>query len=1099
MNIQITNPRKALNKAFLKKKPVRKEIEAFKHYLTQLLDHTNDTESEEFHKNLVIDFLKKTYYDEADLFVNTKGRNDLVIHTGAKAKSEVGVIIETKKPTNKAEMLTKTNVNVKAFQELVLYYLRERITNKNLSVKHLIATNINEWFIFDATTFDRLFAQNKKFVRQFTDFEEGRLSDTKTDFFYKQIAQPFIAQLEEISLTYFDIRNYEKPLRNNDPTDDHKLIALFKLLAPAHLLKLPFANDSNSLNKAFYYELLHIIGLEETKIKNKKVIQRKPEGKRNHGSLLENAIRTLETEDRLRQVHQLSNYGNTQQEQLFGVALELCITWINRILFLKLLEAQLVRYHQGDQKYQFLNSQTLSDYDELNELFFEVLAKQKAQRPSYVADKFTNIPYLNSSLFEITEMESVTIRINSMKDRFELPLHPKTVLKDSQGKRRSGALKVLDYLFSFLDAYDFSTEGAEEIQEENKTLINSSVLGLIFEKINGYQDGAFFTPGFITMYMCHETLRRAVVQKFRESKHFDDFDSDNFSDLHNYLSRKYTSTDLEQANQLINSLKICDPAVGSGHFLVSALNELLTIKSELGILCDRTGKPLGVRLELSNDELSVQWHRNDEFFDYRPGVKENQLVQEALFHEKQTIIEGCLFGVDLNPNSVKICRLRLWVELLKHAYYKSDGELETLPNIDINIKQGDSLVSRFALDADLKKALRSIKYDINAYKGFVKDYQRATDKEEKRGLLQLIDGIKSDFRSEIGRNDPKIRRLNKLGNELYEKYQTGQLFELNLTKEQQKDKAKLQAKVNKLAAEIEEIKNSAIYQDAFEWRFEFPEVLDEEGHFVGFDVVLGNPPYIRQEEFSDLKPYLKEHFETFAGTADLLVYFIERSHQVLNTNGQFSFIISNKFMRARFGKALREWLSQIRLLEIIDFGDLPVFEEATTYPCILSWQKSTPKDTFVAANVPELHIDDFQSYLPTIAFTSLQSALAPEGWTLADAATQQLLEKLKRTGTPLGAYVNGKIFRGVLTGYNEAFVIDAATKDRLIAEDPSSAEVIKPFLAGRDVKRYQVPEVSRYLIFTRKRDSYRAVPCNTKIFRIAQRTVRTSTKRLEGK
>jgi len=169
-NFQILKPRKALNKAFLKVKPNRTQIEGFKENLIELLDRTNDTESEEFHKNLVINFLKKTYY-ETNHFINTKGRNDLVIHNGNKAKSPVGVIIEAKKPTNRAEMLSNEKLNVKAFQELVLYYLRERITQKNLEVKYVIATNINEWFIFDANIFEKAFAQNKLLVGQFIDFE----------------------------------------------------------------------------------------------------------------------------------------------------------------------------------------------------------------------------------------------------------------------------------------------------------------------------------------------------------------------------------------------------------------------------------------------------------------------------------------------------------------------------------------------------------------------------------------------------------------------------------------------------------------------------------------------------------------------------------------------------------------------------------------------------------------------------------------------------------------------------------------------------------------------------------------------------------------
>ena len=204
-SFNILKPRKALNKAFLKVKPNRSRIESFKENLIQLLDRTNDSESEEFHKNLVTDFLKKTYYDP-DHFINTKGRNDLVIHNGKKAKSPVGVIIEAKKPTNRTEMISQDRLNVKAFQELVLYYLRERISQKNLEVKYLVATNINEWFIFDANLFEKAFAQNKKLVKQFEDFEAGRLTGKTTDFFYREIAEPFIAQLDtDLEFTYFDI------------------------------------------------------------------------------------------------------------------------------------------------------------------------------------------------------------------------------------------------------------------------------------------------------------------------------------------------------------------------------------------------------------------------------------------------------------------------------------------------------------------------------------------------------------------------------------------------------------------------------------------------------------------------------------------------------------------------------------------------------------------------------------------------------------------------------------------------------------------------------------------------------------------------------
>jgi adenine-specific DNA-methyltransferase len=829
-------PRKSLNKAFLKVKPNRSDIEIFKSHLIQLIDQTNDTESEEFHKNLVSEFLKKTYYDP-NHSINTKGRNDLVIHNGKDAKSTVGVIIEAKKPTNKNEMVTKDNLNKKAFQELVLYYLRERITQKNLEIKYLIATNINEWFVFDATTFDRLFAQNKKLVKQFEDFEGGRLADTKTDFFYKQVAEPFIEQLDNsVDFTHFDLRDYDKPLRNDDKKDDNILIALFKLLSPEHLLKLPFANDSNSLDKKFYSELLHIIGLTEMKDGGKKVIQRHKAGERNTGSLLENAVIQLDTLDKIHRLEKPGQYGETTEDRLFNVGLELSITWVNRILFLKLLEAQLIAYHKGDESYAFLNFKKINNYDDLNSLFFEVLAKKHHERSEEVKEEFAKVPYLNSSLFEPNEMEHKTILISNLRDEKKLPILPNTVLKGENGKKLTGELNALEYFFAFLEAYDFSSEGAEDIQEDNKTLINASVLGLIFEKINGYKDGSFFTPGFITMYMCRETIRRSVVQKFNDTKGWECKDLD---DLYEKIE------DRQEANEIVNSLKICDPAVGSGHFLVSALNEMIAIKNDLRIFQDRDGKRLKEYvLEVVNDELVIT-DDDGELFEYSINNKESQRLQETLFHEKQTIIENCLFGVDINSNSVKICRLRLWIELLKNAYYKNDTELETLPNIDINIKCGNSLISRFDLDADIHEALKKSKWSIDSYRIAVDAYRNAQSKDEKHEMERLINDIKSDFRSEVSKNDPKLKRLYKLSGELANLTTQTSLFDMS-----PKDKKAWNLKVEKLTkdtkkleTEIEEIKNNKIYENAFEWRFEFPEVLNDVGDFVGFDVVIGNPPY----------------------------------------------------------------------------------------------------------------------------------------------------------------------------------------------------------------------------------------------------------------
>lgn len=1066
MTIKELKPRKALNKAFLKVKPNRIEIENFKTNLIQLLDRANDTESEEFHKNLVSDFLKDTYYKQ-NHFINTKGRNDLVIHNGNSAKNSVGVIVEAKKPTNKSEMVTTNKLNAKAFQELVLYYLRERITHKNLEVKHLVITNIYEWFIFDATLFDRLFAQNKNLVKQFNEFEGQRLSEIKTDFFYKQIAEPFIAEITaEIEFTYFNLQNYQKPLRNNDKADDNKLIALFKLLSPEHLLKQPFINDSNSLDKRFYSELLHIIGLTETKLGSKKLIDRNKEGERNTGSILEDAMLQLDSLDKINRLTQPNQFGNTHQEKLFNVALELSITWINRILFLKLLEAQLITYHKGDKSYAFLSLDKIKDYDDLNSLFFQVLAKKYDERNEDVKKLFEKVPYLNSSLFEPTEIEQVTLFISNLRDDRPIPVISSTVLKNDQGKKRTGDLTTLQYLFEFLNAYDFSSEGSEEIQEDNKTLINASVLGLIFEKINGYKDGSFFTPGFITMYMCRETIRKAVVQKFGPLAPKGRINT--IADIYELIPHKISK---KQANETINSIKICDPAVGSGHFLVSALNELIAIKNDLKILEDKDGKSLHrYEVEVVNDELVVT-DEEGELFEHNPNNKESQRIQETLFHEKQMLIENCLFGVDINPNSVKICRLRLWIELLKNAYYKNATELETLPNIDINIKCGNSLVSRFAIDADLSQALKKSKWNIDSYRIAVDTYRNAENKAQKREMEKLIADIKSDFRSEITLNDTKAKKLRKLSGDLFMLTNQTQLFEMG-----KKEKAAWNKKVTGLTqetaaitAEIEEIKSNKIFENAFEWRFEFPEVLNDDGDFMGFDVVIGNPPYIRQEEFTELKPYLQSQFTCYSGTADLFVYFIELGLVILKTKGDFTFIIPNKWMRAGYGKNIRHYLLNHQILKIIDFGDLPVFEEATTYPCIIQVNKDDKKQYLESTTINTLNLPEGLAYFISQNEVKVKiSDLNEEGWNLSGGKTQKLLAKIKATGNPLSEFVDGKIFYGIKTGCNEAFVIDKETKEKLIKDDANIVEIIKPFLAGRDIKRYLHPKSDKYLIFAKR-------------------------------
>ena len=1059
-------PNQILNKAY---RQVAIETEDFNHFkdaLRILLHTVSDGQREETQKEHLRNFLSDTFYKP--YYMAPEEDIDLAVRLDKTSKSNIGLLIEVKSTTNKNEMISVGNLNRKALQELLLYYLRERISKKNTDIKYLIATNVYEYFIFDAQEFEQKFYQNKKLKKEFQDFEDGRKTSRKTDFFYSEIASSFIEEVaDSLNYTHFDIRSYAKYLGDN--TTSKKLIELYKIFSDVHLLKLPFQNDSNSLNKKFYTELLHILGIEEKKENNKIVIVRKALGRRNEASLLENTINQLDAEDCLRKVPNIAAYGGTQEERLFNVAMELCITWINRILFLKLLEAQMLKYHNGEQCYKFLSVKKIRDFDDLNTLFFQVLARNVHQRTASILKDFEYVPYLNSSLFEVTELESNTIKINSLSQRSELPLFTNSVLINRKNKYQFSSLPTLNYLFAFLDAYNFASEGSEEVQEEAKTLINASVLGLIFEKINGHKDGSVFTPGFITMYMCREAVTNTVLTKFNS---FYNWHCKSVADLYNKID------DIPKANQLINSITICDPAVGSGHFLVSALNELIRLKYELGILVDSEGKRIrksDYTFSIENDELIVTDADNN-LFAYNPLNEESRRIQETLFKEKKIIIENCLFGVDINPNSVKICRLRLWIELLKNAYYTAESDykqLETLPNIDINIKCGNSLLHRFDLTDSIKSVLKETGISISQYRNAVSKYKNAQDKAEKWELDSMIAEIKSKLTTEIGAKDPKKLRLNKRKAELVNLL-SPQLFEMS--KKEQKDWQKRVDAIKKEIAELEsyfeEINSNKIYLGAFEWRIEFPEVLDADGNFIGFDCIIGNPPYVQLQSMgTDADVLERMKYKTYVRTGDIYCLFYEHGMNLLKSNGCLCYITSNKWMRAGYGKELRQYfVTETNPVLLIDFAGVKIFDAATVETNILIAKKENSTQKTLACIIS--NTDDLNKLSVLVQQQAVECNFASsDSWVILSPIEQSIKRKIDTIGTPLKDW-NINIYRGVLTGYNDAFIISTEKKNEILAncqtedERARTAELIRPILRGRDIKRYSYDWANLWLINT---------------------------------
>ena len=1020
MSIKLISPKKSVNSAFLKLPVSYEKMEAFKSAIVNLHKKRDPNKDEEYHKGEFRDFLKNFFSPAYS--VQVENPIDLAIFNGNDTTAKPAVIIEMKSPTNAAEMFSEQHPNTKALQELVYYFLLEYVHLGNREIKSLFISNFDEYYFFDVKDFIRFFAnKSKPIYDQFLKFVAKQTSEQKTSYFYNEIAKPAIDDFLkscDISVVHFSLESAVKAVEKDD---DKKLLPLYKFLSPETLLAKPFANDSNSLDRNFYAELLHIIGLEEVKVEkgNKKVIQRKKPANRDRASLLESAIYQLEIKE---------SDANKCEE----TALRLCITWINRLLFLKLVESQILMYQKDDASYRFMSSDKIKGFDELNIFFFKVLGKKVDDRDADVKAKYPNVPYLNSSLFEPTEDES-KLMIGNLLDN-DLEIFNKTVLKDERGKRVKGTLPNLDYIFKFLDAYNFASDAQGGVTSTSKTLINASVLGLIFEKINGYKDGSFFTPGFITDYMARDVLERTVVQKFNEVK---GWGCKNLREIEDNIGKD----DVSEANKIVDEIRVADVAVGSGHFLVSALNRMLAIKSELNIFCDAEGNRINKKkwvLKVDNDELSVVDDDNEPF-EYKPGNETLQRIQEALFNEKRRIIENCLFGVDLNPNSVNICRLRLWIELLKNAYYTKESgykQLQTLPNIDINIKVGDSLLSKYPVQnghvvldflqkedkADKKNGLAA---KLKEYRKNVQDYKAGGTSYNKQQLRLNIAGLKSQLKE-----PPSIDLFGNV------------------------------------------VKNNDIdFSNSLEWMFEFPEILDDEGRFTGFDAIIGNPPYIHLEDmkktseiYGSMGGKANPVYTTYNKRGDIYCLFVERAMSLLKENGFASYIMQNKWMQASYGKELREFFLSVRLEKLIDFGDIQVFDDATTYPCIFVAQKAAPATEMTVSTLRELERADFAKSINQFAEKFTLQHLSNDTWTLSSQWESELLRRLDNEMITLGEYVGGEAYRGVLTGLTKAFLIDENTKKKIIEEDKNAEQVIHPFLQGRDVKTYEVPSVNHYLI-----------------------------------
>ncbi|HFP7753820.1 DUF7149 domain-containing protein [Campylobacter jejuni] len=917
MKFEAINEKEFLNPYHRKKPILETELNEFiktlKDYKINLENNLKNNED-----SLVANALSK-FFENLSFQCEVKSihKGNSGIDLALKKDGLTQVIIEAKLP-NSREFFSPSKPNCKALHECILYYLRERKA-LNSSLKHIIITDFYSFFIFKADLFEELFNKNKYFKEAFENFEsKNSLFKGNTDEIYQEF-EKILNGDSTLKGLFVDL----KPILEQDKLSFSKLKPLFKIFSKDCLLGEFNPNDANSLNNAFYKELLYILGLYESKQNSKLIITKSEESKEEQGTFYTAINSKLEKEN-------------------FETILKLLILWLNRILFLKLIESNLVRFND-DKNLKFLNFKKIPDFDKLSELFFEVLAKEKSTRKK---SEFAYLPYLNSSLFEKQSIEN-TLEISSLSNDLKLFYYKNTVLKDDKCKAKKGQVGLLEYLFEFLDSFDFGSDDEQSEILSQKELISSSVLGNVFEKLNGYKEGSFYTPSFITSYMCKESITKVVLDKFNAQF---DLDAKNINELRKSLRKE----DKKAQKELLNSIKICDPAVGSGHFLVSALNVMLSIYDKLNLFDEE------FYLEVQNDEILITG-RKGKFIEYkRPNTPKDKvhLIQQELFHTKKDIIENNLFGVDINPNSCEITKLRLWIELLKHSFYQSfDDEnyhdLKTLPNIDINIKCGNSLVSYFETGKSLNH-YPNIKERMGKYKRIVKDYKEGFYTDKSR-INQEIKNLKISFKNFCFAD--KFKKEMKSFNDKCEKYSKkyGNFLAINdenlkffvsanltLFDFDEKEATKEFANLKKEYDNIFNLESN----HPFEWRFEFPEILDDDGNFKGFDLIIGNPPYIKENDNKELFTNTKK-LRTYQGKMDIWYHFVGRGFDILKNNGYLAFIATNNWVTNSGAKKLRNIvLEESQILSLVDFSSFMVFDSASIQTMIMQFQKIKPPKNY---------------------------------------------------------------------------------------------------------------------------------------------------------
>ena len=657
--------------------------------------------------------------------------------------------------------------------------------------------------------------------------------------------------------------------------------------------------------------------------------------------------------------------------------------------------------------------------------------KRQISNPDKLLGLFAQTPFINGGLFDCLDSEEATddggYRIDCFSDKHYKRLSiPNRLFFDED-----------DGLFPLLKHYKFTVEENTPIEQE--VALDPELLGKVFENLLAAYNpetgesarkrtGSYYTPRPIVDYMVEEALVATLAQHVNPSDGDAKFCEERLHYLLDYAKASddanqwFDDVEADRIVRAISELKILDPAVGSGAFPMGVLHKLT--------LALRRLDPDNRRWEQLQRERAIQ--RAELAFDTKDDTaRREELVEidetfkryrDSDFGRKLYLIQNSIFGVDIQSIACQIAKLRFFISLAIEQVPIKVAEnfgIKPLPNLETRFVAANTLIGLKGLQLQMSEELtRNLERELhdNSERHFhapTRTQKRACEKKDKALRLELAAvlrkiGIPAEDAEKIAHWNPYDQTSSA------DWFDPGRMFG---------------------------VKN-------------------------GFDVVIGNPPYVRQEKIKELKPSLKDQYDCYTGVADLYVYFYERGFQLLRDNGILTYISSNKYFRAAYGKKLRDFLArQSTLSQLIDFGDAPVFT-SIAYPSIITARKAHTESNYLRTMnwEPGTPIDEFGAVFRTQGFTMPQNALTADGWRLTSPTVLNLLKKLRNAGKPLGEYVKGRFYRGVLTGLNEAFVVTRETRDKLISEHPSSAEVLEPFLRGRDVKRWGVNFAEQYLI-----------------------------------